>query len=344
LAARSAYGARSNVRDVSDACQSSVNSCSSSCATGKYEEFMSACESLATNSAADRRYLEAQAPAIQVRFASGLQSCESNRRPQNQLASGAARLGVTAQSGLICACQFGTGGQNCNTIPTPEVCETTTDEAVANSAGCRAYQGLNACAQRNASNEVAALCNCQLNPRSPGCAPGGASGSLSAFAGNAIKVAAAAAVGITNLAEVSSSSGSIDLSIPAGDSPVAAVESEKSKSSSEVVIAAPGAGSVAAGSSARGNVNAEGIDVNTGISGGIFNQLKTAAAKMLKGTGKAGENEALKADSRNFNPRGIASTRRKGVGPKNESIWELMNRCAQGESCKSNQGNYIVTP
>ena len=68
------------------------------------------------------------------------------------------------------------------------------------------------------------------------------------------------------------------------------------------------------------------------------------------GLGKKAANSApgngslQKPDMGKFKPlRGLAG-RASGMGSKNMDIWKMMNSCTSGDTCKSNENNYLVAP
>lgn len=348
---------RSQVR-----CDDEYNVCVSSC-QNQLAAFERACTQLinvsgttgqeAAQAQLNQQYFDQHRSDIATQFSRGQEVCSGEvARAKSTLEQTLDSLGNATTTATRCMCQLSaSGAQNCNSIPSVSACE-----ANPNAAGCAIYSSISECTPGEYYN--AFNCNCQVNPSTPGCAGKvDPKVNLSTFAGSDVKSAAAASVAGLTTASVSGQSfraSNVDLSTNSSDAGTTDPESLRQGDSLSAdgsggagVMAATGSGGggLSGGINLGDGVPVEGGEADAAKSGSMMGQLKTLASRLLKG--KETNNGSLQnqkdMQERMAAQRGIASAR-KGVGSKNMNIWQMMNMCVQGETCRTNQSNYILSP
>jgi hypothetical protein len=259
-------------------------------------------------------------------------------------------VGRALQSSVQCACQTSSTGQNCNNIPPVRDCTM-----IPQPAGCGGYEAMATCSV-GAPGYNAKECACMQNPAAPGC--GGGSNAISAFSGPPIanNLARGTPGGGVNFGGGASGGRGSGFSIGANadveNGDLSFLNSAKPIGASGPPIGG-GGGTPGAGGSSNGNAT---DDKGAGLMGeeekgigGIFNQAKTFMSRALgynrKPAAKKSGNGALgKPDMGRFKPlRGLAG-RSGGMGSRNMDIWKMMNACTSGDTCKSNENNYLLAP
>ncbi|AGH94779.1 hypothetical protein [Pseudobdellovibrio exovorus] len=375
-----ANGARLLLEQTSDKCSSEVSECNNLCGDPeeKYSEFKQACSVLLPNGigweqvesnnyevaeGAVRVVSEAELTtahealtvantAIRDGYRLGDEICRGDSANRKNLLDDLLNgVGNALQQSMICACQTastGTGNGSCD-IPTVNQCETNP-----NLANCNVYPPLNVCTP--GAGYDAAACNCQLNPTTAGCSNQVSNG-VSSFAGGAIRPASGDTVSFGALAGSGTSrAANLDLSTPAEGS---TLDFSGRGGGSGLAERLPGAGlgggsggGMGGGSGGGSGEPAAGEAVVAAgeDQGGMFGQLKNTMGRFFGGGGgKSKDNGSIRVNNKKptdgasrIRGRGVASN--NGVGSKNMDIWRMMNQCVQGDTCKRNINNYILTP
>lgn len=374
-----ANGARLLLEQTSDKCSSKATACTDSCGNPeeKYNEFKQECSALLpagitweqvesnqyevaegavrvvseTELAEAHEALRVSEAAVRDDYPTGAEICrEAATNRKNILDELLNGVGNSLQQSMICACQTasaGTGTGDC-AIPTVDACE-----ANPNLANCNVYPPLNVCTP--GAGYDAAACNCQLNPTTAGCSNQVSNG-VSSFAGGAIRPASGDTVSFGALAGSGAGrAANLDLSTPSEGS---TLDFSGRGGASGLAERLPGAGMGGGGSSGMGGgggagAGAEGegpvVAAEPSLADNLFGQMKNFSGRFFgggksdKGNGGIRVNNKKSADGASrIRGRGVASS--NGVGSKNMDIWRMMNMCVQGDTCKRNINNYILTP
>lgn len=350
--------AQAAVGEMKETCEMDYSSCNSACKSDtpgktKYDEFRDECSAKANRSitqmqsdptAAGQQFQRAGAEIKSV-FDEGTKSCTEKAKNNKDLMSGLLNgIGQALQGSLRCVCQTSTAGGDCNAIPTPQDCS-----AIPQPAGCDGYQAMDLCTPGSPTYN-AKTCGCMQNPATPGCS--GSSQNISSFAGPPL--AGGVAQGVASSPNFGSGAGAraTDLgSLGGGSNDVDSSDAglTMGKGGAPGPSGSGGAGSSSGGATGNGAIADKPPEVpeEKGLTG-MFNQAKSYMANMLGGKSKANgasPNGALgKPDMSKFRPlRGLAGNR-SGMGSRNMDIWKMMNSCTSGDTCKSNENNYITTP
>ncbi|AGH94780.1 hypothetical protein [Pseudobdellovibrio exovorus] len=344
-------------------CDDEYNACIGSC-QNQLQEFEQECRQFITSTEAtgheavqtqlNQQYFDQHRPDIASQFTRGQEVCSGEvARSKTALEQTLDSLGDATTTATRCMCQLSaSGGQNCNSIPSVATCN-----ANPNAAGCAIYSSISACTPGAGYN--AFECNCQINPSTPGCVGKvDPQTNLSKFAGADVKAAAAASVaGLTTSGIAGQTFRTSNVDLAAGGTPSATDPESLRQGDSLSADGSGGAGVMSVGGGAGGGLaGGSGVGLSDGVpveggevdasKGSMMGQLKTLASRLLNkskdsGNGSLQNQKALQ--ERMAAQRGIASAR-KGVGSKNMNIWQMMNQCVQGETCRTNQSNYILSP
>lgn len=361
IASMASHQGRQAVGRLQGNCNDEHEACISGC-QNKLQEFESQCSRLisagnATSNAVtqtqlNQNYYNENRSEIAANFTSGSEVCSGEVAQNRSVFSGILEgLGQALTTSTRCMCQLSSSRSNCDSIPSVDACQTNP-----NTSGCAIYSGIGVCSPGLSYN--ATECNCQLNPTTPGCAGRvDPKNNLSGFASNIAKSAAASDAGVSAFAAGPSGNGSgagsagLDFSSGSPASSVDAAALGAVGDGGGLGEGLPAAGGTGGGGSFAGGGFGSPLGEDAAVEGGetskggMMSQLKTIASRLMKGkdnaNGQLQDQKNLK--NQGSSPRGLASAR-KGVGSKNMNIWQMMNQCVQGETCKTNQSGYIQAP
>lgn len=360
-AGAAANTASTAIRGMQEQCSRDSGRCQALCrgANGKTkeEEFREVCareigktaEALGAEQTPDAAAFNAGAEAIREKSTEGLNLCTGEvKKKSDTLSNLLSGVGRALQASVQCACETSSGGTNCRNIPSVQDCT-----AIPQPAGCGTYESMATCSVGSGSYN-AKTCSCMQNPAAPGC--GGGSNAVSSFSGPPIagNIARGADGGVS-FGSGGGGGRASGLSLGGGttetDSDLSFLGGAKPSGSGGSNASVGGGGAPAGGGAPNGDSAAkEGsmpLDEEKGLAG-IFSAAKTFMSNALGGkkpASKDSSNGALaKPDMGKFKPlRGLAG-KTSGMGSRNMDIWKMMNACSSGDTCKSNEGNFLTTP
>ncbi len=366
-AGASILGAREALNTTRESCDIDFQVCQRECTSSRVDEFLAACpvkiHKTATQIQAETGPLtdvfNTSYNEIRENFENGVRVCQTDVRRESLSLNGVVSdLGRTLQASAKCACKTSsTGGQNCDAIPTIEVCQSS------NNSNCSIYGSIASCAVGSV-NYDSQVCACERNPGTTGCAalrdktasqistfssgaslPQASNGGAASFGGTGSSGKASGG----NFGDLSSGGGSDAITTNFANNLKAGDTSPSSGGSGAGGAPASGAGASASNTPLAELPGGPVAEKATGLSG-LFNQIKTSIAGVLGGSRKNTKVDRpiaeLKPDFSKFKPKLRGGIQQRDLASANEkTLFELVNECVNGARCKSNtKDSFILEP
>ena len=350
--------AASTINGMRENCSRDYTGCKADCdGSTKVSDIEKDCPAKIGKTIADIRgdtgpngtYYRGNLDTIKEGFSEGTSTCSVKaKEKQNILGSLFDGVGKALTASLTCVCQLTNAGGDCTKIPSVEDCA-----AIPAPAGCNGYAAIDMCTPGSVAYDAKG-CSCGQNPSAPGCS-GSSMNTVASFAGPPINSPGSNFAGGVTMGAGGGGGGgrAPDLgNLNPGDPGSEGFDLGAQRAQGAATVTGGSGGGGGGGGGGNGDANsgagAPAPEEEKGI-GGIFSQAKSFMSNALGlGKGKpstaSGNGAANKFDANKYRPlRGLAGVK-GGLGSRNMDIWKMMNSCTSGDTCKSNENNYIVGP